>query len=61
MATEIAPRMNRTGASVAPIEAQKTLEGARSAQPSAPGDSQSIGAMRTTYVARASSSVRGRP
>lgn len=50
MATEIAPRMNRTGASVAPIEAQKTLEGARNAKPSAPGDSQGIGAMRTTYL-----------
>jgi rubrerythrin len=51
MATEIAPRMNRTGASVAPIEAQKTVEGARRSKPSTPGDSQDIAALRTLYIA----------
>jgi rubrerythrin len=44
------PRMNRTGVSVAPEEARKTVEGARQAGPSSKGDAQAIAQMRKLYI-----------
>jgi len=48
--TKTPPRLNRTGVSVAPDEAEKTAEGARQAGPSSAGDAQAIAQMRKFYI-----------
>lgn len=46
-----ATRVNRTGISVNPAEAKKSIEGAQKAPPSSPGDSQALAAPRAPYIA----------
>ena len=48
--TKTAPRMNRTGVSVAPEEALKTAQGARESGPSSPGDATALMGLRKPYV-----------
>jgi hypothetical protein len=56
----VAAPMNRTGISVSPDEAARTIEGARGARPSSPGDSQALAALRGPYIA-ANEPIGSRP
>jgi len=48
--TKSAPRMNRTGISVAPEEALKTAQGAQEAGFDSPGDAQALAELRAKYI-----------
>ena len=56
----VATPMNRTGISVAPDEAARTIEGALAARPSSPGDSTALAALRAPYIA-ANEPIGSRP
>jgi rubrerythrin len=50
MIVAVTTHLNRTGISANPEEANKSIEGAQQAQPSSPGDSAAMAAVRDPYI-----------